>query len=260
MRQGVAAISTALAVCSAMALCAGCGSTSATVQTVTVTTSEPAAGAPPPRRHRTVHVSFSLPSRNIVCEMSSVVACRVLSAGNQLYVLTPNGEAHVSPNGRPLALPSGVLAYGLQRRHGPFICRSAFAGLYCHVDGHATGMFLSRQRQDMSSRPPSTTVPKTSPPPQNTRPRDKDFVVDDLIVKDDGLGDIGGIARLTNTSSTSLTVTFTFTFFQNGQIVGTAEGAANDVAPGQTVTANLVSQDPLMSGHFQYQFQVDTEF
>jgi hypothetical protein len=260
MRQGVAAISTALAVCSGIALCAGCARTSATGQTVTVTTSQPATVAPALKKHRTAHVSFSLPSHNIVCEMSNVVACRVLSAGNQLYILTANGKAHVSPRGRALALPSGVLAYGLQRRHGSFVCRSAFAGLYCRVDGQTTGMFLSRQRQDLSTRPPSTKVPKTSPPPQNTRPADKDFVVEDLIVKDDGLGDIGGIARLTNTASTSLTVTFTFTFFQNGQIVGTAEGSANDVAPGQTVTANLVSQDPLMSGHFQYQFQVDTEF
>jgi hypothetical protein len=97
-------------------------------------------------------------------------------------------------------------------------------------------------------------------PRSNTRPRDKDFVVNDLIIKDDGLGDIGGIARITNTASTSLTVTFTFTFFQNGQIVGTAQGSANDVAPGQTVTSTLVSQDPLISGQFQYQFQVDTEF
>lgn len=241
----LAAIRSALAVfVPALLLCIGCGSTSTAVQTVTVTTREPAAVAPSPTNDSVARVSFSLPSHSIVCEMSSVVACRVLSAGNQLYILTPNGVAHVSAHGRPLALPSGVLAYGLQRRHSPFICRSAFAGLYCHVDGQPTGMFLSRQRQDLSSRPPSTRVRKTSPPPQHTRPGDKDFVVDDLIVKDDGLGNIGGIARLTNTASTSLTVTFTFTFFQSGRIVGTAEGSAEDVASGQTVTANLVSQNP----------------
>src|SRR4051794_21748923 len=172
---------------SALTLCVGCGSTSATVQTVTVTTSEPATAPSTPTRRRVASVSFNLPSGNIVCQMSALVRCRVLSAGNQLYVLTPNGSAHVSPGGSPLALPSGVLAYGLQRRHGPFICRSAFAGLYCHVTGHSTGMFLSRQRQDLSSRPPSTKVPKTTPPPQSAHPRDKDFVVDDLIVKDDGV-------------------------------------------------------------------------
>jgi hypothetical protein len=121
-------------------------------------------------------------------------------------------------------------------------------------------MFLSRERQDLSSRPPSTAARKAPPAQPDTRARDKDFVVDDLIVKDDGLGDIGGIARLTNTAATSLTMTFTFTFFQNGQIVGTATGSASDVAPGQTITANLLSQDPMFSGHFEYQFQVDTEF
>jgi hypothetical protein len=47
---------------------------------------------------------------------------------------------------------------------------------------------------------------------------------------------------------------------QSGQIVGTAQGSAEDVSPSQTVTVQLVSSDPMIAGRFRYQFQVDTEF
>jgi hypothetical protein len=106
--------------------------------------------------------------------------------------------------------------------------------------------------------PPPPAPPPAPPPPATAA--DKDFAVQTLQLQDDGLGDIGGIARITNTSSRTLSGSFTFTFFQGGHIVGTAIGVANDVAGGQTVTVDLSSQDPIFSGSFRYQFQVDTEF
>jgi hypothetical protein len=109
--------------------------------------------------------------------------------------------------------------------------------------------------------PPTATVSEFSPSdPYNGRPGDKHFAVYYLQVKDDGLGDIGGIARVKNVGSTSLSGTFTFTFFQGGKIVGTALGSAQEVSPGQTVTVQLVSQDNMFAGRFRYQFQVDIEF
>jgi hypothetical protein len=112
-----------------------------------------------------------------------------------------------------------------------------------------------------SATPPPATVASPSPAdPYKGHPGDKHFAVYVLQVKDDGLGDIGGIARVKNVSSTSLTGTFTFTFFQSGQVIGTAQGSAQDVSPGQTVTVQLVSSDPMIVGRFRYQFQVDTEF
>lgn len=112
------------------------------------------------------------------------------------------------------------------------------------------------------AQPPPTPPPRPPPPasPPPAQAADKDFAVQTLQIRDDGLGDIGGIVRVTNTSAETLTATFTITFFQGGSVVGTAGGAANDVAPGQTVTVQLVSQDPIFSGNFRYQFQVDTEF
>jgi hypothetical protein len=106
----------------------------------------------------------------------------------------------------------------------------------------------------------SISAPAPPPPATTSGPSDKDFTVDDLQIQDDGLGDIGGVARVTNTSTQSLTATYTFTFFQSGQLVGTAEGSSQDVAPGQTVTVQLTSESPMISGSFRYQFQVDSEF
>jgi ABC-type amino acid transport system permease subunit len=104
---------------------------------------------------------------------------------------------------------------------------------------------------------PPPPPPPAPPPPSG--PSDKDFAVQALQIQDDGVGDIGGIARITNTASNALTGVFTFTFFQGGQVVGTAQGSAQSVAPGQTVTVQLVSQDRMISGSFRYQFQVDSE-
>lgn len=74
--------------------------------------------------------------------------------------------------------------------------------------------------QQAAPPPPTATVSEFSPSdPYSGRPGDKHFAVYYLQVKDDGLGDIGGIARVKNVGSQSLTGTFTFTFFQSGTIV-----------------------------------------
>jgi hypothetical protein len=113
-------------------------------------------------------------------------------------------------------------------------------------------------QQSASSTPVATSAATADP--YNGRPGDKHFAVYYLQLKDDGLGDIGGIARIKNIGSSSLTGSFTFTLFQSGRIVGTAQGSAQEVSPGQTVTVQLVSQDKMFYGRYRYQFQVDTEF
>jgi hypothetical protein len=90
---------------------------------------------------------------------------------------------------------------------------------------------------------------------------DKHFAVEDLQLKDNGYGGIGGVARIKNVGSISLTLTYTFTFFQNDEIVGTARGCAANVAPGRTVTRLILSpRDKMIYGQFFYEFQVDSEF
>jgi hypothetical protein len=207
-------------------------------------------------------VRFRLPSGNIVCAIGDVVRCRVLSAGNTDYILFSNGKATERQSAGGAVVPARVLRYGSRFRRGSFTCISSERGLFCHAQGHGRGLFLSREQQSLDARPPGPIIRNTSPPgpPPRATVADKDFAVQSLQIKDDGLGDIGGIARLTNTSSDTLTATFTFTFFQGGQIVGTAVGSANEVAPGQTVTVDLSSQDRMISGRFHYEFQVDAQF
>jgi hypothetical protein len=115
----------------------------------------------------------------------------------------------------------------------------------------------------------TTTVAPTTTEPASPYPNgeigDKDFAVQSLQEGNDGLGDIGGTIRITNVGTQSYTVSFTVTFFANqslsGQPLGSAEGSAESVAPGQTVTESMTSENPMFSqSTFYYQFQVDTEF
>ena len=43
-------------------------------------------------------------------------------------------------------------------------------------------------------------------------------------------------------------------------MTGTLTGAANDVAPGKTVTVSLIGTDPLPSGKYTTEVQVDASF
>ena len=94
---------------------------------------------------------------------------------------------------------------------------------------------------------------------------DKYFAVQSLRVTNDGQGDIGGKIRITNVGSKSYSVSFTVTIFASktlsGQPLGYAQGAADGVAPGQTVAEPLVSSVPMFKQSIFYcEFQVDTEF
>lgn len=108
---------------------------------------------------------------------------------------------------------------------------------------------------------PSTTAPETSAPA--TEPEglsDGSFSSEEPMVKDDGLGSLGGTARVTNTSDSGKTAVFTYTVFVDGAQVGTLQGSAADVEAGSTSTVQLVSTDPIVDGPYTFEFQVDTEF
>lgn len=77
---------------------------------------------------------------------------------------------------------------------------------------------------------------------------------------DDGLGDFGGDARVTNTSGEEKSGSFTFSLFKGGELVGTLIGVASDVGAGETATVSLVSTDKFQSGVDKIEFQVDADF
>ncbi len=78
-------------------------------------------------------------------------------------------------------------------------------------------------------------------------------------MRNNGLGDFGGRARITYTGDDpdGGTNTFTITVFKGGKDVASLLGSASEVPPGRTITADLVSTDKFVSGPYTYDFQKD---
>jgi len=100
------------------------------------------------------------------------------------------------------------------------------------------------------------TQPSLNFPKQNG-----DWRLDQLQLKDDGLGDFGAVGRITYTGEDKdggdniFTVTV---FSKDGNtILATLTGSANSVKPGQTVTTQFISSDKYKSGKFPSTFQND---
>lgn len=73
-------------------------------------------------------------------------------------------------------------------------------------------------------------------------------------------GSFSGTARVTNTASSSRSMIMKLTLFRDGEQIASLTGAANDVAPGKTVTVDLLSSDSYSDGDFTVDFQVDATF
>lgn len=86
-----------------------------------------------------------------------------------------------------------------------------------------------------------------------------DWRLDSIQVKDDGLGDMGGTARVTYTGDDpdGGDNIFTITVFKGKNVVATLNGSANTVKPGTTVTVQLISQDKMVGGPYKFDFQND---
>jgi hypothetical protein len=86
-----------------------------------------------------------------------------------------------------------------------------------------------------------------------------DWRLDSIQVKNDGIGDLGGVARVTYTGKdqTGGDNLFTVTLFKGKNVVGTLNGAANSVKPGTTGTVQLISADNYVGGPSKYDFQND---
>lgn len=86
-----------------------------------------------------------------------------------------------------------------------------------------------------------------------------DWRLDSIQLKDDGLGDFGGTARITYTGKDSDggNNLFTITVFQGKHLIATLNGSANTVMPGTTSTVQLISQDKFVGGQYKYDFQND---
>ena len=88
-----------------------------------------------------------------------------------------------------------------------------------------------------------------------------DWRLDSIQVKNDGLGDLGGVARITYTGDDQSggDNLFTVTLFKGKNMVGTLNGSASSVKPGTTATVQLISfnSDKYVPGPYKYDFQND---
>jgi len=106
-----------------------------------------------------------------------------------------------------------------------------------------------------------TAEPAAAPEPKGPSSKlplqDGDWRLDTISVKDDGLGDFGGRARMTYTGKNPSggTNVFTVTVFVGGKDVASLQGSASSVRPGDAVTVDLISQDKFVGGPYKYDFQ-----
>jgi hypothetical protein len=113
--------------------------------------------------------------------------------------------------------------------------------------------------------PPPPPLPPPPPPPASSGPtstlpiQDGDWRLDSIRIKDDGLGDFGGVGRITYTGANPAGGgnLFTLTVFVGGKDVGVLNGSAEDVKPGSTETVQFISQDKLVGGSYKFAFQND---
>jgi len=113
-----------------------------------------------------------------------------------------------------------------------------------------------------ASPPPSEVAEAPAPAPESVGgdTTDGSFTLVGQQIKDDGLGDFGGTARVKNTSDAEKTALITLTVFRGGKQVAALQGAADSVGPGDTATVQLISQDAYLKGPYSsVEFQVSAE-
>ncbi|MDX6264654.1 MAG: hypothetical protein QOH84_6342 [Kribbellaceae bacterium] len=86
-----------------------------------------------------------------------------------------------------------------------------------------------------------------------------DWRLDSIRIKDDGLGDFGGVARVTYTGDDKSggTNLFTLTVFKAGKDIAVLSGSATSVLPGTTATVQFIGGDKFVAGPYTYDFQND---
>jgi hypothetical protein len=98
------------------------------------------------------------------------------------------------------------------------------------------------------------------PAADQTKQTDKGWVLQSIRVRDDALGMLGAVTRVTNYNDAPATGVFTVTLSRDGAVIASMRGSANGVRSGQTVTVELFSEDKIDSRPFTYEFQTDVSY
>jgi hypothetical protein len=125
--------------------------------------------------------------------------------------------------------------------------------------GSAAGNKSNTEHVTNSSSDKTTTAPssKTEPAPKAEPVKEKMTIKNSTVTdKSYGIHQVDGEITNNDTGKHSATLKATF-YSADGKIMGTASGAVNDVAPGETKTFSLMSTDSI-SGYKDMKVQVDT--
>lgn len=117
-----------------------------------------------------------------------------------------------------------------------------------------------------SSPPPTTTSAPPPPTATSAAPTGPEGLTDDGWVVESFVysGTVGLLfeadSRIRNDADTTRSAVYTFTLFDDETIVAMFLGNSIEVAPGDSVTATLISGDTFVEGEFSVDFQVDFSF
>lgn len=108
----------------------------------------------------------------------------------------------------------------------------------------------------------TNTVPNSNSETNNSAPTAQTQQKEKLTIKNSTYSDANGlkqvVGEITNNDSGQHSATLKATFYDaNGKILGTASGAVNEIAPGETKTFTLITADNV-TGYKDMKVQVDT--
>lgn len=106
----------------------------------------------------------------------------------------------------------------------------------------------------------ATTTSKSNPPASDLS--DKDWKASDIQVENSQFG-TSVTAEITNAAKSSRSGIFTITIYMGDKRIYNAQGAAQEVSAGQTVTVTFIGTTdklPGVASDYTYKFQCDTTF
>lgn len=114
--------------------------------------------------------------------------------------------------------------------------------------------------EPLATSPADPAAPATEAAPQSSRVRVQNIEVESFKLAANPEGQFEGTARVKNVGQTELSADVMFTIFVRGEQVATFDAFPRLVAPGDTVTVDLFSDDAYRPGPYTFDFQVNRTY
>jgi hypothetical protein len=120
------------------------------------------------------------------------------------------------------------------------------------------GPFTSEDEPESDTTAAEDTTTTTASPASEVHTAEQ-YEFRDVQVSEDFAEDFEVRARVTNTGSTTSSVSWTATLFNQGMVVGTLTGYADNFGEGETITVTFIGTDDYGAWD-DIEFQTDYEF